>query len=295
MRTTTWSSIFLLLGLALQQAIAAPFPARVANDSYSSVANGIPTARSNNDGVPDIYHAINQLTGSGFVENGQADFLFSEPDAVWSNLTGTVTLIGLTAGNSNTLGIYTGLGTGGGRTELIGPYSGFGFLGAGTFADPYPTATMSIAPSTPFGWYLRSQSGSGANLFFSEPALNAGDQGLDHMMTFDLARIAGLTLSVWIYDDGDRDGRLDPDEEASRRLYTFTNPALLAWEDLRLGSDGRLGDDDYDDMIYLVDAVPGTVPEPGTLLLLAGALAALRGARVTRAKRGWRAALRVRR
>jgi len=67
---------------------------------------------------------------------------------------------------------------------------------------------------------------------------------------------------------------LDPAEEASRRFYSFTNPMLLTWEDLNRTPSGTLGDDDYDDMIYLVDAIPGPpLPEPGTLALLGVALA----------------------
>lgn len=255
--------------LAAHSAFAGPFSSNVTNDAYyPGVPNGIPTARSNNDGVPDIYHAVNQLLGTGFTDNRGVDPMFREPDAIWSSLTGTVTLIGLTAGNSNTLGVYTGLGTGSGQTDVIGPYSGFGFLGSGTFANPYPAAIIGLPPSASFGWYLRSEAGASSSTFFSEAALNVADSGLDHMMTFDVGQLPDL----WIYDDANRNGVLDPGEVASRRLYTFSNPMLLTWEDLHLRSGGVLGDDDYDDMIYLVDARQGTpVPEPGTLLLLAAA------------------------
>jgi len=94
--------------------------------------------------------------------------------------------------------------------------------------------------------------------------------GLDHLMTFALPELAGR--AVWIYTDADRDGVLDPGEAASRVQYAFTNPFLLTWEDLPFAN-GVLGDDDYDDMIYLVDAVgPRTVPEPATLALFAAGL-----------------------
>ncbi len=247
-------------------ALAGPFSANVQNDVYSGVANGIPTARDDNDGIPDINDAINKLLGTTYARNSDVDDRFVPVDAVWTNLSGTVALIGLTAGNSNTLGVYTGLGTGSGQLDVIGPYSGFGFLGSGTFEDPLPADAIGLASGTSLGWYLRSN----GKTFFSEPELNVADAGLDHLMTFALPELAGST--VWIYNDADRDGILDPGEEASRVQYTFTNPFLLAWEDLPLGN-GVLGDDDYDDMIYLVDAVgPNQAPEPATLALLASGL-----------------------
>jgi hypothetical protein len=260
------SVLALALALAVPAAIAGPFTPNVSNDVYSGVVNGIPTANDNNDGIPDIYNAINQLLGTAMTRNRDADPRFVPVDAVWTNLTGTAALIGLTAGNSNTLGVYTGLGTGGGQSAVIGPYSGFGFLGDGSAANPYPAASTGLGTGVNHGWYLNS---SGLT-FFSEPGLNVADGGLDHLMTFALPELVGQ--SVWIYTDANGNGVFDGGEASS--LYTFTNPYLLAWEDLPFNGQ-TLGDDDYDDMIYLVDAVSPTVPEPGSLLLLAAGLLGL--------------------
>jgi hypothetical protein len=111
-------------------ALATPFPSNVANDSYSGELNGTPTAKDDNDGVPDIYNAINQLMGNtDLTGNEDADPLFHEPDPIWEHMNGGAALISLTAGHSNTLGVYTDLGVGAVRTDIMGPYSGFGFAG----------------------------------------------------------------------------------------------------------------------------------------------------------------------
>ena len=58
-------------------------------------------------------------------------------------------------------------------------------------------------------------------------------------------------------------------------LMMFTNHGLLiAWEDLPLGSDGKLGDQDYEDLIggLLTYSDGNDVPEPSTMVLLGGGL-----------------------
>jgi len=231
---------------------ATPFPPKVANDTYGiaqgGVANGIPTAQDNNDGIPDIFDAINRVQGSALLRNKDADPLFVEPDYVWEQLDGKIVLIGLTAGNQNTVGVYTDLGVGAVQTALLGPYSGFGFSAAGTAADPYPAATIGLATNTLFGWYLNTASGGSSTDYYSEPGLNPN--GYDHMMTFDLPQANGT--SIWV-DYGQGETQL-----------TLNDPYLIAWEDLAW--DGQcLGDDDYDDMMYLVDKVV-PIPEPLTIL-----------------------------
>jgi len=242
--------VFLLAGSAM----TAPFSYDVTNDVYSGVVNNIPTANSNNDGIPDIYDAINRIQGTSYADNKDVDHLFVEPDYLWlGGGNGTVVLIGLTAGYSNTLGYYTDPGTGNSKTDIIGPYSGFGFLGDGTLTNPYPAAPISVSSGSLFGWYLHANQ---STYYYSEPGLNPN--GYDHLMTFALPDAVGEKVYV-DYGNG-------PEE------YIFNNPYLLAWEDLPWDSDTlTLGDDDHDDMIYIVDKV-APVPIPPTILLLGSGL-----------------------
>ncbi|MHC4740697.1 MAG: DUF4114 domain-containing protein [Planctomycetota bacterium] len=237
---------FLLLGGV---ALAGPFPPNVASDVYGvaqgGTVNGIPTANDLNDGLPDIFDAINLIQGSTLPRNVGADPLFVGADSIWTGVSGTVALIGLTAGNANTLGVYTDLGIGAAQTTVLGPYSGFGFTGDGTLANPYPAGFTGLSAGTSFGWYLNS---SGTH-YFSEAALNPN--GYDHMMTFDLPLANGTTIYI--------------DHGTGPVPVLLNDPFLLAWEDLPWNG-STLGDDDYDDMMYVVDKVT-VIPAPGAVLL----------------------------
>ena len=249
---------------------AAPFPANVANDVYGvaqgGAVNGIPTANDDNDGIPDINDALNLLTGGAVAQNVGYDNLFLEPDELWHELgiSGEVALIGLTAGNQNTVGVYTDIGTGAVQTVVLATAPGSGFAGDGTIALPFPAGMTGLAPGQNYGWYLDSTSGSGTNTFFSESALNPFQ--LDHMMTFDLSVLSGTVIYI---DFG----------AGAVPLLLGTDTFLIAWEDLPFNTGTQtLGDDDYDDMMYIVTSVnPSTfvggeiIPIETTALILAGA------------------------
>ncbi len=256
MRKLITITIFTVILMSLSNlAVAGPFPPNVANDVYSGVVNGIPTANGANDttpfdddGKPDIFDAINLIQGTAYANNAAIDPLFVEPDEVWKELNGSIALIGLTAGNSNTVGVYTDLGVGTIQTPLLGPFSGFGFKGDGTAADPFPATTIGLGTGTNFGWYLKTVN-DGTRHFYSESALNSN--GLDHMMTFDLPGANGTSIYV--------------DLGSGPVQITLNDPFLIAWEDLPWNGT-TLGDDDYDDMMYLVDKV-APIPAPGAILL----------------------------
>jgi hypothetical protein len=267
-RTILLAGAIALIGLGT--AAAGPFSFNVDNDVYAvaqgGAVNGIPTARDDNDGLPDINDAANLLysiaaLGSPFGRNHHLDPLFVSSDEIWQELGGgTVALIGLTAGNSNTIGVYTDLGVGNARTAVLGPNSGFGFVGNGTLANPFPAGLSGLALGQSYGWFLNSFDGASNSLYFSEPGLN-GDQGIDHLMTFDMSALAGTTIHINL-------------GSGATPFTLGTDTFLLAWEDLPFQG-GTAGDDDYDDMIYLITNVPRDATEPSSLTLLVAALAGL--------------------
>ncbi|UCG56647.1 MAG: hypothetical protein JSU70_17505 [Phycisphaerales bacterium] len=231
-------------------AVAGPFPPNVTNDVYAvaqgGAVNGIPTANDDNDAGPDLNDAVNQILGTAYARNYAIDPLFTGPDEIWRDLTGMVALIGLSAGNQNTVGVYTDLGSGAVRTPVLGPFSGFGFAGDGSAANPYPAAMTGLAPGTNFGWYLDSVP---SGIYYSEAGINPA--GWDHMMTFDLPGADGASIYV--------------DFGGGPVQVTLNDPLLIGWEDLPW--DGTtLGDDDYDDMMYLIDRVM-PIPAPGAVVL----------------------------
>ena len=269
-------------------AFSIPFSDNVANDYYypASDSNGIPTAWTNpgntagTRGLPNIYQAINEILGlqqgdpDYYTTNADVDHLFMDYDSLWFNFGSRATVIGYSADYSNTLGVYTA----GGSYDLLTGLSGQGF------APGYPTAlindvTAAVPNGTVFGWYLGvDENGDDVTdqTYYSESALNPN--GYDHMMTFDLG------------------GPLDFNN------VHYKNPCLIAWEDKpwaeytntqshidpaysssTLWSSYTLGDEDYNDLIFLVDARP--VPEPATVLLLGSGILGLAGLGRKRAKR----------
>jgi len=251
-------------------AFAAPFSTDMTNDVYGvdqgGVVNGIPTPNDTNDGFPDIFDAINLITGGAETSNEAYDNRFVEPDELWKELgDGEALLVGLSAGFSNTLGVYTDLGVGSVQTIVLDQFSG-NQLHLGTFADPFPAGMTGVALNQDFGWFLDANQ---ATKYFSQTALNPLQQGtlFDHMVTYDLSDAVGKKFFVQF-------GVADP-VEVTLGVNTF----LIGWEDLTYTGGPTLGDDDYDDMVYLVTSVnPSTelvggelIPIEATSLILAGA------------------------
>ena len=254
---------------------AQPFSVPMGSDSYGTAQGGgnlpIPTPRDNNDGTPDINDAINFLLGSSLTRNSDADFLQVTPDATWQDLsptdsTGVFTIIGLTAAASNTLGVYrTADGI---HLPLLGPFSGAGFM-----VSPFPAVKSPLAGGENFGFYIDSLRDSITTTYDSNPLNNLG--GYDHMLTYHLAGLAGQTLTINLCDAGG--------VNCSVIVYKFNDPYLIAWEDKPCVDNGSgvvtCGDEDFDDILYLVDRVH-PVPEPISMMLFGSGLLGLAGARL---------------
>lgn len=255
---------FGILCLSLVPALAQAstyLPDNLKNDVYGVAQgggnNGIPTANDTASPELNIYQVVNHLIGTSYIHNAQLDNRFVEPDYAWKKITessGTLAVISLSAGYANRVGIYTDLATGGNKTELMNPGNGNQFTGNGTSGNPYPAAQIN-APS--FGLYLNANGSS--TYYYSDPLINP--QKLDHMLTFKIEELRGQT--IWVKFGGNQ----------TAQQYTFTNPYLVAWEDLPWAS-AKLGDEDYNDMTCLVDRV-APVPLPSAVLLLAPGLASL--------------------
>lgn len=250
-----------------------PYSSVLGSDSYDSIPDLVPTPNqtgtpSNN--VPDIKDDINLLTGDSFVNNEDADHLqHTSQDNLWQVNNGggiiarnasaaIIAAISVSADYLNTIRIYDTANPGTKVDLFGGAFSGYGLIGDGSFANPFPAAELPFGDGTQFKWNYLSD-GASILEYDSDPT-NNGD-AKDHMVTYHLAGLKDSSIYLQFGAD-------DPE------LYTFVDPYLIAWEDLEF-KNGTVGDEDYNDNVYIVDrAAPVAVPEPvSTVLFLTGGAA----------------------
>ena len=294
MKKTILLTLILGMCFIVSNAFAQPYSPTMAADTYDDGSGLAGVATPNDTAVAqNIHDAINLLLGTVYIKNEQVDSLqVTTGDQKWRDLsttnnTGTWTFIGITAGNKNTLGVYD-ISTPGTQIPVLPPappgYTGFGFSGDGSLANPFVAETSPFTSGEDFAWYLKSVGTSSTKTWSSDPfasPLYYDNAGLDHMLTYHLAALSGTTVYVKSGCTQNDVTLLYAESCSSVSTYTFNDPYLIGFEDLAYANK-KLGDEDYNDTMFLVDRVYPHTPEPATMALLASGLLGMAGFRIRR-------------
>jgi hypothetical protein len=275
------SLIIIALGLILGASgtvLADPFSIPVAKDLYNgNTPNDIPTPAYTPGLGLDLFNAANLLNPAyAFTKNENLDPKIVASDHSWTAEKGSVLsfyVIGRSALNVNKLGYYARdvNNTIFKSAPLLPSVTGFGFYGDG-LSPATGFIGVDFTPfNSPFGWYIESTDWRNGEVisYYSEPQLNPDLH--DHLVTYALPELEGLSFYI----------------KGMSAPHLFSkNAYLVGFDDRLLGNYGNqhltLGDDDYNDILILVDSTiiqptpnPPLVPEPATITLVASGLAGL--------------------
>ena len=282
------SLIFMLLAVAVLAAPAVwaddPLTDTLIDDVYDSSPDGIPTP-NNTDVDENIYAAFNLLLGTSYTSNEEVDsFQVGGFPRFWKDVTtseneGYVAFISITAANRNLLQAYDTADPGT-KIDTLGPYTGFGFSGDGSIDSPFAAELSPFAGTgLDFGWNLRSSSGSDVKNWDSD--YTSGDnEGLAHYFVYNVSKFMGGTttsLKIGCEEVNVDNVRTEVCDEVIEHTWS-DDVYLIAFEDLAL-KNGKLGDEDYNDHIFLVEGAIPIVPEPISMVLFGSGLVGLVGLR----------------
>jgi len=216
--------------------------------NYTDPLTGSPSPITAPGGAPLVVGNVNAGENPTDSDQTQIQRFFTDADQQYK-----LTYVGLGyAGYLNVMGLYTyDVGETDPAQFTYTPLVTQGVDAAGT------EVLFDVAANHYFGFYLSADGGrTERNRFFSENRYNTD----------------GLSRGV---------------ETDHVLVFNTSQGLLLAWEDLPLGSDGKLGDQDYEDMIGgLLTYGDGTqVPEPATMALLGGGLGVVLLSRVRDSRR----------